>query len=119
MNTETRTLNRISKLEVVITSAEPCESCGKEFDPISSAKNLEENFINDIRQEMTICSECFKKRFKIITKKRSGYGGTIYEIEERSSRRFGTGSQTYSCLKCDWVAWTEEGLLAHMRRKHS
>jgi len=104
---------------VVITSADLCESCGKEMDPLRSAKDLEENFFNDTRQNMSICSECFKKRFKIITKKRSGYGGTIYELEERPPPRFGIGSQTFSCLKCNWVAWTEIGLQAHMKRKHS
>ena len=103
---------------MVITSADLCESCGKEMDPLSPAKNLEENFFNDTRQSMTICSECFKRRFKIITKKRSGYGGTIYELEERPPPRFGIGSQTFSCLKCNWVAWTEVGLQAHMRSKH-
>ncbi|MGY5860521.1 MAG: hypothetical protein RTU63_14210 [Candidatus Thorarchaeota archaeon] len=103
---------------MVIKSAETCESCGKDIDPIQSATNLEDNFINDSRQSMHICTECFKKRFKIITKKRSGYGGTIYELEERQSPRFGTGSQSFSCLKCNWVAWTEEGLLAHNLREH-
>lgn len=104
---------------MVITSGDLCESCGKEMDPLRSAKDLEENFFNDTRQNMSICSECFKKRFKIITKKRSGYGGTIYELEERPPPRFGIGSQTFSCLKCNWVAWTEIGLQAHMKRKHS
>ena len=66
-----------------------------------------------------MCMDCFKKRYKVVTKKRSGYGGTIYELESRAPPRFGTGSQTFSCLKCNWVAWTEEGLLAHMRREHS
>ncbi len=96
-----------------------CESCGKEMDPIGSAKNLEENFINDARRDLHICSDCFKKRFKIVTKKRSGYGGTIYELEEKPAPRFGLGSQTFSCLKCTWVAWTEEGLAVHMRNKHA
>lgn len=104
---------------MVIKSVEPCESCGKEIEPIRAAKNLEENFLNDSRSSMHICIDCFKKRFKIVTKKRSGYGGTIYELENRPSPRFGTGSQTFSCLKCNWVAWTELGLLAHMRRAHS
>ena len=103
---------------MVIKSAEYCESCGKENDPLTPAKNLEENFINDVRQSMHICTECFKERFKVLTKKRSGYGGTIYELEDRQTPRFGLGSQTFSCLKCDWVAWTEEGLLVHMRREH-
>ncbi|MHA1134999.1 MAG: hypothetical protein ACTSSE_00770 [Candidatus Thorarchaeota archaeon] len=97
---------------------DPCESCGKDIDPIQPATNLEDNLINDSRESMHICADCFKKRFKIITKKRSGYGGTIYELEERPQPRFGTGSQSFSCIKCNWVAWTEEGLLAHMRREH-
>lgn len=104
---------------MVIKSEEPCESCGKVIEPIQSAKNLEENFINDSRMNMHMCMDCFKKRYKVVTKKRSGYGGTIYELESRAPPRFGTGSQTFSCLKCNWVAWTEEGLLAHMRREHS
>ncbi len=103
---------------MVIKSAEPCESCGKEMDPIQSATNLEDNFINDARQNMFICTDCFNKRFKIKKKKRSGYGGTIYELEEKSSPRFGFGSQSFSCLKCNWVAWSEEGLIVHMRRRH-
>ncbi|TFG34285.1 hypothetical protein EU527_04035 [Candidatus Thorarchaeota archaeon] len=89
------------------------------MDPLRPAKNLEENFFNDSRKSMSICSECFKKRFKIVTKKSSGYGGTIYEVEERTAPRFGMGSQTFSCLKCNWIAWTEEGLIAHMKNKHS
>jgi len=103
---------------VVIKSTEFCESCGKIIDPFKSAKNLEDNFINDSRQNMHMCTDCFKKRFKIVTKKRSGYGGTIYELEERSTPRFGTGSQSFTCLKCNWIAWTEEGLRAHMQREH-
>jgi hypothetical protein len=106
------------KREVVITSAEFCESCGKEIDSPKSVKNLEENFINESRQNMHICTDCFNKRFKIVTKKRSGYGGTIYELENRSPPRFGIGSQPFTCLKCNWVAWTEEGLRAHMIREH-
>ena len=105
------------KHEVVIKSAS-CESCGNEIDPFQSAKDLEENFTNDSRSSMHLCSECFSKRFKIVTKKRSGYGGTIYELEERSAPRFGLGSQSLTCLKCNWVAWTEEGLRAHMHRAH-
>ncbi|MBN2228488.1 MAG: hypothetical protein JW779_02770 [Candidatus Thorarchaeota archaeon] len=104
---------------MVIKSVEYCESCGKELDPIRPATNLEDNFINDTRQNLFICTECFKKRFKTVTKKRSGYGGTIYELEERPPPRFGLGSQSFSCLKCNWVAWNEEGLAAHMKRRHS
>jgi len=103
---------------MVITSSEPCESCGKEMDQIRPAVGLEENFINETRQSLFICSDCFKKRFKTVTKKRSGYGGTIYELEERPAPRFGLGSQSFSCLKCDWIAWSEVGLIAHMRRRH-
>lgn len=96
-----------------------CESCGKEVEPLGAAKNLEEQFINDARKDMCICVECFKKRYKVATKRRSGYGGTIYELEERSPPRFGVGSQRFSCLKCDWVAWSEQGLAVHMRKKHA
>ncbi len=95
-----------------------CESCGKVIDPIFTPKNLEQSFKNDERKKIGICSECFEKRYKVATKKRSGYGGTIYEIEERSSPRFGIGSQKMTCLKCSWVAWTEEGLRAHIRKRH-
>ncbi|MFX0108464.1 MAG: hypothetical protein ACFE7R_09290 [Candidatus Hodarchaeota archaeon] len=102
----------------MVTTLEKCESCGKVLDPISPARNLEQQFISDARREMAICSDCFKKRYKVSTKKRSGYGGTIYELEEKSSPRFGVGSTKYSCLKCVWVAWTEEGLAAHMEKKH-
>lgn len=95
---------------------EYCENCGQEFEPIRLAKTLEENFASDEMKKLGICQDCFKKRFKIKTKKRSGYGGTIYEIEEKSLPRF--GAQKLSCLKCDWIAWTEEGLIVHMRKRH-
>jgi hypothetical protein len=88
------------------------------MDPVGPAKNLEENFINETRRDLNICTDCFKKRFKISTKKRSGYGGTIYELERKDPPRFGLGSQSFSCLKCTWVAWTEEGLAVHMRNRH-
>jgi hypothetical protein len=88
------------------------------MDPIKAAVSLEDNFINDTRQNLFICTDCFKKRFKTVTKKRSGYGGTIYELEERPPPRFGLGSQSFSCLKCNWVAWSDGGLIAHMRRRH-
>ena len=68
------------------------------------ARNLEEQFINDARTGMWICVDCFRKRFKVNTKKRSGYGGTIYELGEKSAPRFGLGSSKLSCLKCEWVA---------------
>lgn len=105
--------------KVVFKSVEFCESCGKEVDQIQPATNLEDNFANDTRKNLSICVECFKKRFKITSKKRSGYGGTIYELEEKSSPRFGVGSQSFSCLKCNWIAWNDVGLEAHMRKKHS
>ncbi|MFW9770123.1 MAG: hypothetical protein ACFFF9_14420 [Candidatus Thorarchaeota archaeon] len=89
------------------------------MDPIQPAKNLEDNFANDTRQNLNICTDCFKKRFKVTSKKRSGYGGTIYELEEKAQPRFGFGSQSFSCLKCDWVAWNEDGLAVHMRKKHT
>ncbi len=96
-----------------------CESCGNEIGTIPIAKTLEDNFAVEEMKKLTICEDCFKKRFKISSKKRSGYGGTIYELEERTSPRFGTGSRKLSCLKCSWVSWTEEGLAAHMKQKHS
>ncbi len=95
---------------------EYCESCGQEFELIKLAKTLEENFALDEQNKLGICQDCFKKRFKIETKKRSGYGGTIYELEEKSMPRFGT--QKLSCLRCSWIAWTEEGLAAHVKKRH-
>jgi hypothetical protein len=83
------------------------------MEPLTPAKNLEENFANEKRKELGICADCFKKRFKINTKKRSGYGGSIYELEEKRVR-----GKVFSCLKCEWVALSEEGLLAHMRKRH-
>lgn len=103
---------------LVIITAEYCESCGQEVEPIKMAKTLEDSFANDEKKRLGICMECFKKRFKISTKKRSGYGGTIYELEEKSIPRFGTGSKSFTCLRCDWVAWTEEGLMVHNENKH-
>ncbi|MHA1944310.1 MAG: hypothetical protein ACW96M_07940, partial [Candidatus Thorarchaeota archaeon] len=70
-----------------------CESCGNERGPLPPAKTLEDNFAVDEMKKLGICEDCFKKRFKISSKKRSGYGGTIYELEERSAPRFGTGSR--------------------------
>lgn len=95
---------------------EYCESCGQEYEPIRLAKTLEENFASDEMGKLGICQDCFKKRFKISKKKRSGYGGTIYNLEEKAMPRF--GAQKLSCLKCDWIAWTEIGLAAHMRKRH-
>ena len=102
----------------MIEVPELCESCGKEIEPAKSPKDLEQSFINDERMKLGLCEECFDKRFKIKTKKRSGYGGTIYELEEKSSPRFGLGSTKMTCLKCNWVAWTEAGLAAHIRKRH-
>ncbi|MFX1483258.1 MAG: hypothetical protein ACFFCP_08715 [Promethearchaeota archaeon] len=102
----------------MLTSEDYCESCGKEVDPIQPARNLEDNFANDTRMNLNICTDCFKKRFKISSKKRSSYGGTIYELEEKTPPRFGLGSQSFSCLKCEWVAWNEDGIEAHMRKRH-
>jgi len=89
------------------------------MDPIRPAVSLADNFVNDARLSLLICTDCFRKRFKMATKRRSGYGGTIYELEDRPPPRFGFGSHPFSCLKCNWVAWSEEGLIAHMRRRHA
>jgi hypothetical protein len=102
----------------VVNTVDYCESCGKTVDPIGIARNMEEQFINDARKDMWICVDCFEKRFKVNTKKRSGYGGTIYELTEKAAPRFGLGSSKLRCLKCEWVAWTEEGLASHMEKKH-
>lgn len=104
---------------VVITSEDYCESCGKVVDPIKPAKSLEDTFANDTRKNVNICTDCFKKRFKVISAKRSGYGGTIYQLEERPPPRFGLGSTSYTCLKCNWIAWNELGLEVHKRKKHA
>ena len=104
---------------MVIRIAEFCESCGKMMEPIRTAKTLEESFVVEQRKKLGICRECFKKRFKIVTRRSSGYGGTIYELKERSAPRFGIGSKKLSCLRCEWIAWTDQGLAAHMRKKHS
>ena len=105
--------------EWVMIIAGCCESCGKEAEPPQSAKTLDQSYANDERARLFLCIECFDKRYKIKSKKRSGYGGTIYELEEKQPPRFGTGSKTFSCLRCNWVAWTEAGLHCHTRQKHS
>ena len=101
-----------------MTTVEYCESCGKEAEAPRPAKTLEDSFSEEERKKLNLCLECFQKRYKINTKKRSGYGGTIYELAEKPSPRFGLGSKKFSCLRCEWVAWTEEGLIAHNRKRH-
>jgi hypothetical protein len=103
---------------VVIRIAEFCESCGKMIEPCGPAKTLEDSFALEKRKTLGICTECFKKRFKIVSRRSSGYGGTIYELRERSAPRFGLGSKKLSCLRCDWIAWTDQGLAAHVRKRH-
>ncbi len=103
----------------MINAVDLCESCGREMEPCTGAKTLEENFANEARKRMSLCVECFEKRFKVTTKRRSGYGGTIYELEPKSPPRFGLGSKRFTCLKCDWIAWTEEGLRVHIQKHHS
>ncbi|RDE14419.1 MAG: hypothetical protein C4K47_04515 [Candidatus Thorarchaeota archaeon] len=103
---------------MVITTPDLCESCGQEIAPFKPAKTLDESYSNDEQKRLSICEDCFKKRFKVTTKRSSGYGGTIYDLEERPAPRFGIGSKKLSCLKCTWVAWTEEGLAVHMNRRH-
>jgi len=88
------------------------------IEPCRPAKTLEESFEGEKRKTLGICGECFKKRFKIVTRRSSGYGGTIYELRERSAPRFGLGSKKLSCLRCDWIAWTDKGLAAHTRKRH-
>ncbi len=101
-----------------MTIADLCESCGKEFSITASPKTLEENFIIEEQRKLGICKDCFEKRFKIVTSKSSGYGGTIFKLEPKPPPRFGLGSKTFSCLKCSWVAWTEKGLAVHMKKRH-
>ncbi|MEM4735696.1 MAG: hypothetical protein QXS20_08275 [Candidatus Thorarchaeota archaeon] len=98
--------------------ADICESCGKEMEPFGRARTLEETFLDEQRRRLSICVECFNKRFKIVARKSGGYGGTVYSLEEKPPPRFGVGSQRFSCLKCEWVAWTEQGLAEHMRKRH-
>ncbi len=104
--------------ETVIATPDLCESCGQEIAPLKSGKTLEESYSNDEQKILGICEDCFKKRFKVTSKRSSGYGGTIYELEERAAPRFGVGSRKLTCLKCTWAAWTEEGLAVHMNRRH-
>ncbi|NWF95727.1 MAG: hypothetical protein HXY34_06260 [Candidatus Thorarchaeota archaeon] len=98
---------------------ELCESCGKEIEPEGPIKTLEDSFVSEQRRSIGICMECFTKRFKVVTRKQSGYGGTVYDLEEKAPPRFGLGSQKFSCLKCAWIAWTELGLTVHMKKRHS
>ncbi|MBD3407156.1 MAG: hypothetical protein GF411_13640 [Candidatus Lokiarchaeota archaeon] len=100
-------------------SSERCESCGDEIGQLPPAKTLEENYARDEQMNLGICTKCFEKRFKVISKKRSGYGGTIFELEKKDPPRFGLGSKAFSCLRCSWVAWTEEGMAVHVKKKHS
>ncbi len=105
--------------KMVIITANHCESCGNDIGSLPSVKTLEDSFMVDEMKKLGICQECFEKRFKITTKKSSGYGGTIYELKAKAAPRFGLGSSKFSCLKCEWVAWTEEGLLVHIQKRHS
>ncbi|MHA1771935.1 MAG: hypothetical protein ACTSXS_10150 [Candidatus Thorarchaeota archaeon] len=102
----------------MITIPDFCESCGKEIEQGPPPKTLEDNFIREEQRRLSLCRECFDRRFKVITRKSSGYGGTIYELEPKPAPRFGLGSKSFTCLKCSWVAWTEEGLAVHMKKHH-
>lgn len=103
---------------MVISTPNFCESCGLEMQPLKPAKTLEDSFSNEEMKRLNICDDCFKKRFKVTTRRSSGYGGTIYELEDKPPPRFGVGSKKLTCLKCAWVAWTEEGLSAHVANHH-
>jgi hypothetical protein len=103
---------------MVMATPDLCESCGQEIGPLKSAKTLDESYSNDEQKRLGICEDCFKKRYKVTSKRSSGYGGTIYDLEERPAPRFGTGSKKLTCLKCAWVAWTDEGLAVHVARHH-
>jgi len=111
-------LSRQLDRKLINITGNQCESCGEDIGPIPVAKTLEDSFMVDEMKKIGICGECFNRRFKISTKKRSGYGGTIYELEEKAPPRFGLGSRKLSCLRCDWVSWTEEGLAVHTRKRH-
>ena len=101
-----------------MTTAATCESCGRPVEPESSVKTLEKEFINNTRKDMSICIECFGKRFSVISRKRSDTGGMVFELQEKPAPRSGLGSSRFSCIQCDWTAWTEEGLTAHVENRH-
>jgi hypothetical protein len=103
----------------VIATTESCESCGKGIELFDPVKTLEEEFINDTRRNMSICIDCFSKRFRVVKKKRSDTGGLIFELQEKQAPRSGLGSSRFSCPKCEWVAWTEEGITAHTEKRHA
>jgi len=102
----------------VITTAETCESCGRTVEPQDPVQTLEDQFINDTRKDMSICVDCFAKRFSVVSKQRSDTGGMIFELQEKQAPRSGLGSSKFSCVHCDWIAWTEEGLTAHVEKRH-
>ncbi len=87
-------------------------------DPLSPVKTLEEQFINDTRKDKSICVDCFAKRFTVTSKEHSETGGVIFELQEKQAPRSGLGSSRFSCVQCDWIAWTEEGLTAHVEKRH-
>ena len=103
---------------MVMATPDLCESCGQEIESFKPAKTLDDSFSNDEQKRLGICEECFNRRFKVTTRRSSGYGGTIYELEEKPTPRFGIGSKKLTCLKCAWVAWTEQGLAVHVTRRH-
>ncbi|MFW9944996.1 MAG: hypothetical protein ACFFB7_08360 [Candidatus Sifarchaeia archaeon] len=87
-------------------------------EPQGSVETLEEQFINDTRKDKSICIDCFEKRFSVVSRERSDTGGMIFELQEKQAPRSGLGSSRFSCVHCDWVAWTEEGLTAHVEQRH-
>ena len=102
----------------MITTAETCESCGRAFEPQDPVKTLEEQFISDTRKDMSMCVDCFARRFSVVKKPRIDTGGVIFELQEEPAPRSGLGSSRFSCVHCDWIAWTEEGLEAHTEHRH-
>lgn len=102
----------------MITTAETCESCGRTVEPQGPVKTLEEQFINDTRKETSICADCFEKRFNVVRKPRIDTGGMIFELQEKPAPRSGLGSSRFRCVHCGWIAWTEEGLTAHVGKRH-
>ncbi|MFW9799870.1 MAG: hypothetical protein ACFFD9_05505 [Candidatus Thorarchaeota archaeon] len=99
-------------------TAQSCESCGREAEPAGPVKTLEDQFAEDARKEKGICIDCFTKRFGITSRERVDTGGVIYELQEKPAPKADLGSSKFGCKKCDWVAWSEKGLEAHMQKRH-
>lgn len=103
---------------MVLETEELCESCGNEADPAQPVKTLEDQFANDARKDEGICINCFTRRFVIVSREREDTGGLIYELQQKPASKADIGSSKFGCKKCDWVAWSERGLEAHLAKRH-